>query len=154
MDDTGLLGAKPASTSMDNVSKLSQQDIFPFSNLFKYRCLSTGSSISPPPAQILCKQPSNLANLWPLQHRLTTRQQSEATVSARGGTIENIEGSEREQYAQLRDYMKQLLLSNPSTTLDLDVTQVPDSTPLSGDCTFHLRRVRKALFKVVDLSLD
>ncbi|XP_052114080.1 uncharacterized protein LOC127745429 [Arachis duranensis] len=43
---------------------------------------------------------------------------------------ENIEGSEREQYAELRDYLNQILLSNPGSTVHLDTTPMPDSLPL------------------------
>ncbi|XP_072073915.1 uncharacterized protein [Arachis hypogaea] len=43
---------------------------------------------------------------------------------------ENIEGSEREQYAELRDYLNQILLSNPGSTVYLDTTLMPDSLPL------------------------
>ncbi|XP_025684790.1 uncharacterized protein [Arachis hypogaea] len=43
---------------------------------------------------------------------------------------ENIEGSEREQYTELRDYLNQILLSNPGSTVNLDTTPMPDSLPL------------------------
>nr|XP_025692818.1 uncharacterized protein LOC112795074 [Arachis hypogaea] len=41
-----------------------------------------------------------------------------------------IEGLEREQYAELRDYLNQILLSNPGSTVHLDTTPMPDSLPL------------------------
>ncbi|XP_016185811.1 uncharacterized protein LOC107627495 [Arachis ipaensis] len=43
---------------------------------------------------------------------------------------ENIEGSEREQYAELRDYILALLIANPGATIDMDTTPMPDSLPI------------------------
>ncbi|XP_072076472.1 uncharacterized protein [Arachis hypogaea] len=43
---------------------------------------------------------------------------------------ENIEGSEREQYAELRDYILGLLTANPGATIDMDTTPMPDSLPI------------------------
>ncbi|XP_057733955.1 uncharacterized protein LOC130949176 [Arachis stenosperma] len=42
----------------------------------------------------------------------------------------NIEGSEREKYAELRDYLNQILLSNLGSTVHLDTILMPDSLPL------------------------
>ncbi|XP_072073995.1 uncharacterized protein [Arachis hypogaea] len=43
---------------------------------------------------------------------------------------ENIEDSEREQYAELRDYIFALLTANPGATIDMDTTPMPDSLPI------------------------
>ncbi|XP_072056231.1 uncharacterized protein [Arachis hypogaea] len=43
---------------------------------------------------------------------------------------ENIEGSEREQYAELRDYILALLTANSGATIDMDTTPMPDSLPI------------------------
>ncbi|XP_016199549.1 uncharacterized protein LOC107640549 [Arachis ipaensis] len=43
---------------------------------------------------------------------------------------ENIEGSEREQYAKLRDYILTLLTANPGATIDMDTTLVLNSLPI------------------------
>ncbi|XP_025647251.1 uncharacterized protein [Arachis hypogaea] len=43
---------------------------------------------------------------------------------------ENIEGSEREQYAELRDYILAMLTANRGATIDMDTTLMPDSLPL------------------------
>ncbi|XP_072062329.1 uncharacterized protein [Arachis hypogaea] len=43
---------------------------------------------------------------------------------------ENIEGSEREQYAELRDYILALLTANPGATINMDTTPMPDSLPI------------------------
>ncbi|RYR47038.1 hypothetical protein Ahy_A07g032945 [Arachis hypogaea] len=42
----------------------------------------------------------------------------------------NIEGSKREHYAELRDYLNQLLLANLISNVHLDTTQMPDSLSL------------------------
>ncbi|RYR40011.1 hypothetical protein Ahy_A09g045669 [Arachis hypogaea] len=47
-----------------------------------------------------------------------------------GRIILIIEGSEREQYAELRDYLNQILLSNSGSTVHLDTTPMPNLLPL------------------------
>ncbi|KAL4300458.1 hypothetical protein AHAS_Ahas17G0202900 [Arachis hypogaea] len=58
-------------------------------------------------------------------------------------TGKNIEGSEREQHAEFRDYLNQILLTNPGSTMHLDTTPMADSLPLFKRICLSLEACKK-----------